>query len=182
MNPMNITIRLAKLSDLDQIETLMKRSMKILGLGHYSQEQIDACCQFVCVPDRQLIEDKTFFVVVSEAGALVGCGGWSFRNKLYAGPAETPQKTDKLNPLTDPARIRAMFTDPNNSGKGIGSLILDQSEKAAKARGFASGTLGATLSGLSFYKAKGWKKLSEEQAVLPDGTTIQVVQKEKQFS
>jgi len=179
---MNITIRLAKLTDLEQIETMMKRSMKILGLGHYSEEQIDACCQFVCVPDRQLIEDNTFFVVEAETGTLVGCGGWSFRNKLYAGPAETPKKIDQLNPLTDSARIRAMFTDPHYSGKGIGSLILDQSEKAAIAYGFSKGTLGATLSGLSFYKAKGWNKLSEERAVLPDGTTIQVVQMEKQFS
>lgn len=179
---MNLTIRLAKLSDLDQIETMMKRSMKILGAGYYSEEQIDACCQFVCVPDRQLIEDNTFFVVVTEIGTVVGCGGWSFRNKLYAGPAETSQKTDQLNPLTDPARIRAMFTDPDYRGKGIGSLILEQSEKSAKAHGFSKGTLGATLSGLSFYKAKGWKKLSEEQAVLPDGVTIQVVQMEKQFN
>lgn len=179
---MNISIRIAGLNDLEQIEALMKRSMKISGTGHYSEAQIDSCCQFVCVPDQQLIEDKTFFVVETEAGRLVGCGGWSFRNKLYAGPTDAPQKNDQLNPLTGSARIRAMFTDPSYGGKGIGSMILNRSEKSAKAQGFSKGALGATLSGLSFYSAKGWNKLSEERAVLPDGTTIQVIQMEKHFS
>ncbi len=178
---MNINIRLGEITDLEQIESLMRRSMQILGMGHYSEAQINSCCQFVCVPDKQLIEDKTFFVVETEAGMLVGCGGWSFRNKLYAGPTNIPQKIDQLNPLTDSARIRAMFTDPSYGGKGIGSMVLDRSEKSAKAQGFSKGALGATLSGLSFYTAKGWNKLSEEQAILPDGTTIQVIQMEKHF-
>src|SRR3982751_2423466 len=140
---MSFTIRQAEFTDLEQIESLMKRSMKILGAGHYSAKQICSCSQFVCVPDQQLIKDKTFLVVVTEIGRVVGCGGWSFRTKLYAGSSEVPQKNDRLNPLTDPARIRAMFTDPDYSGKGIGSLILVQSEKAAQANGFSKGALGA---------------------------------------
>jgi GNAT superfamily N-acetyltransferase len=179
---MNITIRIAEIADLDQIESLMKRSMNILGAGHYSKDQIDSCCQFVCVPDRQLIEDRTFFVAVTGAGILTACGGWSFRSKLYAGSSEIYRKNDQLNPLTDPARIRAMFTDPSYSGKGIGSMVLNQSEKAAKAHGFSKGALGATLSGLSFYKAKGWVKVLEEQTVLPNGDIIKVVQMAKDFS
>lgn len=179
---MNIKIRLAEINDLEQIEALMKRSMRILGAGHYSEEQIDSCCRFVCVPDRQLIEDKTFFVVVTDAGAVIGCGGWSFRTKLYAGPSEAPQTSNQLNPSTDSARIRAMFTDPSYRGKGIGLLILDTSEKAAKAHGFSKGALAATLSGLPFYTAKGWSKVSTEQALLPDGVGIEVIQMEKHFS
>ncbi len=112
---------------------------------------------------------------------IVGCGGWSFRNTLYAGPAELPRLDEKLHPATDPARIRTMFVDPDYSGKGIGSLILDLSEQAAQAYGFSRGTLGATLSGLSFYMAKGWKETIKEEAKLPDGVTIGVVQMEKHF-
>lgn len=179
---MNMIIRLAKITELKQIEVLMKSSMKVLGVGHYSSDQINSCCQFVCVPDQQLIEDRTFFVVLTNDGTMVGCGGWSFRSKLYAGPSETPKKAEQLNPVHDPARIRAMFVDPAYSGKGVGSLILSHSEKVAKAKGFTKGALGATLSGFSFYKAKGWDKVSEEEALLPDGTSIQVVQMEKCFS
>lgn len=159
----------------------MKRSMRTLGEGYYSAQQIDSCCQFVCVPDRQLIEDQTFFVAITKEGLIVGCGGWSFRNTLYAGPENTSKKSSKLNPSIDSARIRAMFVDPSQSGKGIGSLILSESEKAAKAYGFSRGTLGATLSGLSFYTAKGWNRVSEEQATLPNRVAICVVQMEKSF-
>lgn len=176
---MHFAVRLATLDDLEQIEALMKRSMNILGIGHYSEEQIQGCCQFVCVPDQQLIDDKTYFVAATHTGELVGCGGWSFRNKRYAGPSDAPQIHDQLNPLTDPARIRAMFTDPNFHGKGIGSMILSYAEKAAKERGFSKGTLGATLSGLAFYLAKGWRTVSQEHPTLPNGTVIEVVQMEK---
>ncbi len=179
---MNLAIRLAELNDLDGIEALMKRSMKTLGVGRYSAEQINSCCQFVCVPDCQLIEDQTFFVVRTEEGDLVGCGGWSIRKKLYAGPSQAPLNRDLLDPSRDPARIRAMFTDPAYRGKGVGSLILDHAEKAAHARGFSKGALGATLSGLSFYTAKGWQKTASEQALLPDGIAIEVIQMEKLFN
>ena len=176
---MSIIIRLASYNDLEPIESLMKSSMRTLGIGYYSNEQIESCRQFVCVPDRQLIEDKTFFVAENETGKLIGCGGWSFRNKLYAGPAEYSQESNQLNPSTDPGRIRAMFTDPNYSGKGIGSMILHHSEQAAKEHGFSKIVLGSTLSGFSFYKAKGWVKVSEEQSVLPNGIVLQVINMEK---
>ncbi len=176
---MSMTIRLATTDDLRQIESLMKRSMKALGVGYYSENQVDACCEYICVPDQQLIADKTYYVVLTDDSKMVGCGGWSCRKKLYAGPSETSDKADKLDPLKDPARIRAMFTDPNYSGKGIGSMILKQSETAAKTHGFSKGALGATLSGVPFYTAKGWEKLSKGDAVLPNGISIKVTQMTK---
>ncbi|MCP5506315.1 MAG: GNAT family N-acetyltransferase [Chlamydiales bacterium] len=112
---------------------------------------------------------------------MVGCGGWSFRDKLYAGPAQTSIEGNKLNPAKDPARIRAMFIDPSCSGQGIGSLILKHSEMSANAMGFTKGALGATMSGFAFYQAKGWSKISEEMALLPNGIKIKVIQMEKAF-
>ena len=176
-----IDVHLATKEDLEAIETLMKRSMRILGQGHYSEQQIKSCYQYVCVPELQLILDQTFFVAVSDE-MIVGCGGWSFRRTLYAGPSKSSQETTILNPEKDPARIRAMFIEPSESGKGIGSLILSQSEKAARERGFRKGVLGATLSGLAFYKSKGWSSIAHEPATLPDGTIIDVVRMEKVFN
>ncbi|OHE77707.1 MAG: hypothetical protein A3F67_12050 [Verrucomicrobia bacterium RIFCSPHIGHO2_12_FULL_41_10] len=183
LNKEKICIRLASKNDLPAIQALMKESMQVLGEGHYSMQQIQSCCQYVCVPDLQLIEDQTFFVVtIGDETTIVGCGGWSFRNTLYAGPSATPQKGDeRLNPITDPARIRAMFVSPSQSGKGIGSKILSASEQAAKAYGFKKGILGATLSGLAFYQSKGWIATRTEQTTLPDGVVIDVVTMEKSF-
>ncbi len=113
-------IRIATLEDINAIEALMKCSMKILGKGYYSNVQIDSCCQFVCVPDRQLIEDQTFFVAILDDSNIVGCGGWSFRSKICAGPKEATKESSRLNPAIDAARIRAMFVDPSYTGMGIG--------------------------------------------------------------
>jgi GNAT superfamily N-acetyltransferase len=175
----NHVIRLATFDDVPGIEALMKRSIKGLGLEHYSDQQIDACCQFICVPDSQLIEDKTYFVAVNPEGNIVGCGGWSFRNLLSAGHEATAQSGKKLDPATERARIRAMFVDPAYSGQGIGSKILKQSEQAARDHGFSKGTLAAMLSGFVFYKAKGWKPIKEETLALPNGVGIGVVIMEK---
>lgn len=129
-----VYIRIASKNDLSAIQTLMRESMQVLGQGHYSTGQIQSCLQYVCVPDLQLIEDKTFFVVTTgPEETIVGCGGWSFRKTLYAGPSAVPQKEDeRLNPERDFARIRAMFVSSSHSGKGIGSKILSASEKCGK--------------------------------------------------
>ena len=171
-------IRLATMEDLAAIEELMKRSMRVLGQGHYSREQIESCCRYVCIPELQLILDQTFFVAISD-GTIVGCGGWSFRKTLYAGPSKSSQGAAILDPEKEPARIRARFVEPSASGKGIGSLILSQSEQAARARGFRNGVLGATLSGLAFYQSKGWSSVAQEPAILQDGIVIDVVRMEK---
>jgi GNAT superfamily N-acetyltransferase len=112
---------------------------------------------------------------------MLACGGWSFRNKLYAGPEIELAKVDKLDPKKDRARIRAMFVLPSISSKGIGTLILKTSEEAAKAYGFSQGALGATVSGLAFYKAKGWVTLKEELARLPDGVDLKITQMVKEL-
>jgi GNAT superfamily N-acetyltransferase len=182
-NKEKIFIRLASKDDLSAIQTLMKESMQVLGQGHYSTQQIQSCCQYVCVPDLRLIEDQTFFVVTTgPEKTIVGCGGWSFRKTLYAGPSAVPQKEDeRLNPERDFARIRAMFVSPFQSGKGIGSKILSASEQAARAYGFKKGILGATLSRLAFYQSKGWISTRTEQTALPDGVVIDVVTMEKEL-
>lgn len=176
-----ISIRLATLDDIPAIEALMKRSITGLGVGHYSESQIETCCQFICIPDRQLIEDKTYFVAVMPEGKIVGCGGWSFRSLLSAGHKATAQANTKLDPTKESARIRAMFVDPDYSGQGIGTKILEQAEQDAKAYGFSKGTLFALSSGLAFYKAKGWISVKEETLVLPNGIGIIDVLMKKDF-
>ncbi len=63
----------------------------------------------------------------------------------------------------------------------LGSKIIEQSENDAKAYGFSKGTLSAMLSGLAFYKTKGWKSIAQEQLILANGITIGVVIMEKSF-
>lgn len=56
----SVRIRLAEDTDENAIEALMKRSMAVLGKEYYSPQQVDSFCRYVCVPDRQLIQDGTY--------------------------------------------------------------------------------------------------------------------------
>jgi hypothetical protein len=91
-------IRLAAASDLPALAALIPASVRTLGAGHYTPEQIESAIRHVFGPDTQLIADGTY--LVAEAGAaLIGCGGWSRRRTLYGGD----QAKGGADPLLDPA-------------------------------------------------------------------------------
>ena len=87
-------------------------------------------------------------------GVIVGCGDRSFRNTLHAGSKEDFNEISKLNAETNRTRIRAMFVDLLYNGRGIGSLILEHSEKAAKTYGFRKQLLELPFQALPFIKRK----------------------------
>jgi len=105
--------------------------------------------------DTQLIEDGTYFCV-RDGGTLIGCGGWSFRATLYGGNHSEGRNAARLDPTRDPARIRAMYTHPDHVRRGVGRLVLEASERAAKMAGFTSLEMAATLAGEPFYTKCGY--------------------------
>ncbi|WP_082443416.1 MULTISPECIES: GNAT family N-acetyltransferase [unclassified Sphingomonas] len=120
-----------------------------------SDEQIVASRQVMGL-DRQLVGDGTCFVAEVD-GALVGCGGWSRRATLYGGDdGMVPRDVRLLDPATEPARIRAMYTHPDHARRGIGSLILATCERAALAEGFRTAELMSTASGQPLYTRCGY--------------------------
>src|SRR5687768_9035497 len=130
---MTLQIRLALPSDTAAIAAVMCRSMASLGRTTYNEQQVASAIRYITQPDQQLIGDGTYYVVVDE-DRIVGCGGWSRRAKLYSGSSDqdAAHKSRALDPLTEPARVRAMFVDPDFARRGIGKLILETSENAAR--------------------------------------------------
>jgi GNAT superfamily N-acetyltransferase len=106
--------------------------------------------------DRQLIDDRTYFVV-ERAGALGGCGGWSQRRTLHGGDQSPGRHAALLDPTRDPAPVRAMYTHPAFVGRGVGRLTLTLCEDAARAEGFRRAELVATLAGEPLYAACGYR-------------------------
>jgi GNAT superfamily N-acetyltransferase len=106
--------------------------------------------------DTQLIDDETYFVVEVD-GELAGCGGWSRRATLYGGDQSPGRSPALLDPARDAARIRAMYTHPHHTRKGVGRLILSLCEEAASAEGFQRVELMATLAGEPLYRACGYQ-------------------------
>jgi len=110
--------------------------------------------------DTQLIDDQTYFCVM-EGNVLVGCGGWSRRATLYGGNHSAGRDAALLNPAKDRARIRAMYTHPDHTRRGIGKIIVDAGEQAAKAEGFKALEMAATMAGVPFYQKCGYNIESE---------------------
>lgn len=165
------SLRLATLADADAIDALMKDSTRGLFPSTYDDRQTEASMRYIASVDRMLIEDGTYFVVES-GGELVACGGWSRRDKLYTGSGDGTRDARLLEPATEPARIRAMFTRPDWTRRGLGRRILAACESAAKAEGFARLALMSTMPGLPLYEAHGFRVLERVDIRMPDGTVI----------
>lgn len=108
-------------------------------------------------------------------------GGWSKRKTLYGGDQYAAREDSLLDPTKDAAKIRAFFVHPDWARKGIGSLILQACEEAATTAGFTRLEMGATLSGVVFYRAKGYEPLETQQVPLANGELLPIVKMGKEI-
>jgi GNAT superfamily N-acetyltransferase len=135
----------------------MDAAIAELQRGFLSGDQI-AASRAIMGLDRQLIADRTYFVVEA-AGRIAGCGGWSRRATLYGGDHTPGRDAALLDRATEPARVRAMYTHPDFARRGVGRLILQLCEAAAVEDGFSRVELMATLAGRALYAACGYADL-----------------------
>ena len=152
-------LEIALTRDIPKIKRLMKFSIKELQKDFLSKAQIEASFAGMGL-DTQLIDDGTYFCVW-DGDILVGCGGWSRRATLYGGNHSAGRNASLLDPAKDRARIRAMYTHPDHTRRGIGGMIIEAGEKAAKSEGFTALEMAATMAGVPFYKRCGYTIESE---------------------
>jgi GNAT superfamily N-acetyltransferase len=74
-----------------------------------------------------------------------------------------------LDPATEPARVRAMYTHPDFVRRGIGRLVLSLCEAAAAREGFRSLELVATVAGEPLYCACGFSLVERIEAPMSQG-------------
>jgi GNAT superfamily N-acetyltransferase len=178
---MNLTLRQAVPADIPALCVLIDASVRGLQAADYTPAQIEGALQTVYGVDSQLIADGTYFVVEADS-VIVGCGGWSKRKTLFGGDRWTGREDLLLNSEQDAAKIRAFFVHPDWVRRGIGSMILEGCEKAASAAGFTRFEMGATLTGVPLYRARGYVALENLTAPLRNGESLVVVRMEKRMS
>ena len=177
---LKIQIRVAVAGDIPALKKLIDASVRVLEAADYSAEQLEAVLKSVIGVDTQLIADGTYFVAeVDEDGAaghvIAGCGGWSKRRTLFGGDVYAKRDDDLLDPRSDAAKIRAFFVHPDWARRGIGSMILEACETAAKAEGFTRFEMGSTLTGVPLYRARGYAELERVEVSLPGGILFPIV-------
>ena len=172
-------IRQATRGDIPAIARVMRASLRKIGRTTYDDAQVASSHVHLAVPDEQLIDDGTYFVAVID-GEIVACGGWSRRRKTHAGSAATDADDALLDPAREPARIRAMFTDPRFARRGLGRAILEHCERAAAAAGFTRLQLVAMRSGEAMYRACGYTEIADAPVVLADGVALECMLMERE--
>ena len=159
-----LTSRLAGLDDIPALQAVMAAAIGELQRGFLTPQQIESS-RMIMGLDSQLVADGTYFIVEApdELGArqIAGCGGWSRRATLYGGDHTPGREPALLDPATDAARVRAMYTHPAFARRGVGRLILELCEAAAKAEGFARLELMGTMSGKPLYESYGFEPIEE---------------------
>jgi GNAT superfamily N-acetyltransferase len=175
---MSIDLRFATETDIPAIRTLMDRAIGELQSAFLSAPEI-AASRAVMGLDTQLIADRTYFLAVLD-DALAGCGGWSARATLYGGDHSSDLRDARLlDPAREPARVRAMFTDPAFARRGVGRAILVACERAAKEAGFGETEMMATLAGEPLYRTCGYEVVERTRAAAIDGVAVPLVRMRK---
>jgi GNAT superfamily N-acetyltransferase len=190
----NIRLRLAVPEDVPVLRELIDASVRGLQTQDYTPAQIEGALKTVFGVDSQLIADGTYIVAQAEPTAIeatgakkappalmiVGCGGWSKRKTLYGSDHWTGREDALLDPLRDAAKIRAFFIHPDWARRGVGGMILQACEDAARAAGFTRYEMGATLTGAKLFGAKGYVAVKPISIPLVNGESLPVLHMEKQ--
>ncbi len=148
----------------------MRVAIAELQKGFLSDAEIEASKDIMGL-DTQLIADGTYFVV-EDAMAIVGCGGWSRRKTLFGGDHTAGRDAGFLDPATDAAKIRAMYTDPAHVRRGIGTLVLKACERAAASAGFNRVEMAATLAGVPLYETAGYRRVEAFRSPTRTGVDV----------
>jgi GNAT superfamily N-acetyltransferase len=174
-------IRPAVARDIPVLRELIDASVRRLQSGDYSPSQIDSALRTVFGVDSQLVNDSTYLVVEAVPAdsqnnrVIVACGGWSKRKTLYGGDRLRDRQDDLLDPKTDAAKVRAFFIHPDWARQGIGTLLLDACESAARAAGFTRFEMGATLTGAKLFQKRGCVAVERLEVPLEGDITLPVI-------
>ena len=172
------SIRAARLDDVAALDALIEASVRALQVGDYAPSVIEGALVHALGLDRQLIEDGTYFVAETADGSMVGCGGWSWRQKLCGSdhlPGESLGCGSAVATDGQYAKIRAIYVHPGWARRGLGSLILKHVEGEAEAAGFRLLEMGSTLTGVPLYSLRGYRETERMGIALPNGETLAVV-------
>lgn len=171
------SIRHAVPADIPALDQLIEQSVRQLQRTDYSPDQIEGALGFAFGVDTQLLADRTYFVAepATSAGLIVGCGGWSYRRTLFGSDHGPNRQTALLDPACDAAKIRAIFVHPDWERRGLGTLILQHCEDAARKAGFHHLEMGSTLTGVPLYRRHGYIGGEQISIPLPNGSSLPIL-------
>ncbi len=175
--------RTAGTEDIPAIINLMQLSIAENMTDYLSAAEIETAKLTMGI-DHTLIEDQTYFVIETfhnDNTIMVGCGGWGKRKTLYGGDHAEGRDDTCSDPRKQAARIRAMYSHPQWTRCGIGTLLLKLGESAARDAGFRSIELGSTIAGEALYLARGYQEFGRDIQHYENGTANVIIKMRKKL-
>ena len=166
-----LPLRPATRADVPALQALVAESVRGLSEGYYSPAQVEHALVHVFGVDTQLVDDGTYYLI-EDGATIAAAGGWSARRTLYGGDQMKGAEDPRLDPATDPARIRAFFVHPSMSRRGLARRLYERCEADAARAGFRSFELMATLPGEPLYRALGFAAREAASVPLPGGLAL----------
>jgi putative acetyltransferase len=148
-------------ADSDRVRLLALRSVAFseLAAAHYSREELAAGHAHAEEPDyAQELRDCNLMLAVDRSGAVLGAAGWSAQGD---------------EPGT--ARIRKVFVHPGSAGRGLGTMLVGDAERRAKAAGYARFIVRASLNAVPFYQKLGYRIVEATSVIRPGEVRLRVV-------
>jgi GNAT superfamily N-acetyltransferase len=167
-----VLLRPATPADIPALQALIATSARGLSRSCYTPAQIEAAIAHVFGVDTQLVADGTYFVIDAPDGSPAAAGGWSARRTLFGGDQMKGDTDPRLDPATEPARIRAFFVHPQWARRGLARRLYAACAQAAWDAGFCAFELMATIPGEPLYVALGFTVLEEVTMALPGGVAV----------
>jgi GNAT superfamily N-acetyltransferase len=177
--PLRIALRLVREDDIGLLSGVIDAAIAELQNAHLTPTQV-AASRAIMGLDTQLIKDGTYFVAEADGG-IAGCGGWSRRATHFGGDHSPGRDARLLDPSTEPARVRAMYTHPAFARRGIGRAVLARCESAAAEAGFKTVALVATMAGLPLYRACGYDDVEAFDEPTPTGVAVPLMRMHKRL-
>jgi predicted N-acetyltransferase YhbS len=158
-----VNLRIAVPADKAAIERVLAATFAEQLKGAYSEPVLSAALPAITRINPMLLDCGTYYVVESDEGRVVACGGW------------TPERPGTGELEAGLAHLRHFATDPEWGGRGIGRMIYVQCEEKARAAGARELECHSTLNAERFYAAMGFQSVSTFEVTMGEGVPFPAV-------
>lgn len=158
-----LTLRRATAADIAAVDTLLARSYPALLKADYPPSVMVTALPIISRAQPGLVVSGSYFVVESDAGTLLGSGGWT------AAPPRGEARGPSL------AHVRHVVTDHRHIRRGIGRYLMTHVLDTARQAGHARLSCLSTRTAVPFYAAMGFASEGEVGIDLRPGISFPAV-------
>jgi GNAT superfamily N-acetyltransferase len=133
------TLRPMAPDDHEAVRAMIIESNEVGGRDHYDAAERAAFAAYIGAEDMAEVAGRAQLCVAVAAGDVVGCAGW------VPFPDE---------PAT--SRLTTVFVAPSWFGRGIGTALVAEVERAAADAGYPHHVVRSSLNAVTFYERLGY--------------------------